>query len=367
MAAAWFSGSLRYLARLNLGYDQEHVVTVWVRPELAGYSQEQLPALHRRLVESLEALPGVQSAAYAMCGLASGCRTTSSISIAGYQPSAGESVQVQENRVGPHYFSTVGMRLVAGRDFTEQDTSKRPPVAIINQAALRRYFRGGNAIGRKFGYGKPIVEIVGVVADARVTSEREAALPMAFYPLAQATVFGGSVEVRIAGDAAARLREIRRAVMQVDPNLPIDSVRTVRDQVNGNLRRDRLIVWLASIFGVLALGLGCFGIYGTMSYAVARRTNEIGIRMALGAAPGRVFRLAFGESLLVLGLGLAAGAPLVLAASSLASKVVLGVNVADPLIPVVAALVVSLTGALAAYVPARRASHVDPMVALRYE
>jgi ABC-type antimicrobial peptide transport system permease subunit len=174
------------------------------------------------------------------------------------------------------------------------------------------------------------------------------------------------VELRIAGDAAARMREIRETVLKVDRHLPIDSIRTVRDQVNGNLRRDRLIVWLATVFGALALGLACL-IYGTMSYAVARRTNEIGIHMALGAVPGRVFRLIFGESLALLGFGLVAGAPLVLAASRPVSRVVLGVNVDDPLIPALAAAVVTLTAALAAYIPARRASRVDPMVALRYE
>ena len=137
--------------------------------------------------------------------------------------------------------------------------------------------------------------------------------------------------------------------------------------MNGNLRRDRLIVWLASVFGALALGLACFGIYGTMSYAVARRTNEIGIHMALGAVPGRVFRLVFCESLALLGTGLLMGAPLVLAASRPVSRVVLGVDVGDPLILVGAALVVTVTAAFAAYIPAWRASRVDPVVALRYE
>jgi predicted permease len=367
VTSAWFSGSLRHLARLNLGYDQEQVITAWVRPELAGYPQQQLPALHRRLVETLEGLPGVQSAVYAMCGLASGCRTSSSVTIGGYQPAIGEDVQIQENRVGPHYFSTVGMRLLAGRDFTEHDTENAPLVAVVNQAAVRRYFSGGNAIGRKFGYGRPNVEIVGIVADALVNSEHEIARPMAFYPLAQGVVYGGCVEARIAGDARTRIREIREAVARVDPNLPIDSVRTVRDQVNGNLRRDRLVVWLASVFGALALGLACFGVYGTMSYAIARRTNEIGIRMALGALPRRVLRLVFGESRVVLAFGLAIGTPLVVAASRPISRVVVGVDVSDPLIPVLAALVVAITAALAAYVPARRASRVDPMVALRYE
>src|SRR5262249_20179340 len=317
--------------------------------------------------ESLEALPGVQSTVYAMCGLASGCRTSSSISIAGYQPASGEDVRIQENRVGLHYFSTVGMRLLAGRDFTEQDRDKTSPVAIVNQAAARRYFSGANAIGGKLGYGKTNVEIVGIVADARINSEREAAPPMAFYPLAQGTVYGGCVEARVAGDGAARIRDIREAVMKVDHNLPIDSIRTVRDQVSGNLRRDRLIVWLASFFGALALGLACFGIYGTMSYTVARRTNEIGIRMALGAVPGRVFRLVFGESLALLGLGLVIGLPIVLAFSHPVSSVVLGVDVSDPQTLALAALVVAITAAFAAYIPARRASRVDPRVAGRQE
>jgi predicted permease len=367
VAASWFSSGLRYLAQLNLGYEQDQLVTVWVRPELAGYAQQQLPGLHRRLVESLEATPGVPSAAYAVCGLASGCRNSSSVTIEGYQPAPGENSEIQENRVGPHYFTTVGMRLLSGRDFTERDTEKAPPVAIVNQAAARRYFPDGTAIGRRFGYGRANIEIVGIVADARVNSEREAARPMAFYPLAQGTVFGGCVEVRLAGDADARLRDIRQAVLKVDPKLPIDSIRTVRDQVNGNLRRDRLIVWLASLFGGLALALGCFGVYGTMSYAVARRTNEIGIRIALGAAPGRVFRVTFGESLTLLAVGLLAGAPLVIAAARPVSQVVVGVDVTDLRIPLLAILVVTAVAALAAYLPARRASRVDPMVALRYE
>lgn len=367
VGASWFSESLRYFARLNLGYDQDQVVTVWVRPELAAYTQEQLPSLHRRLVERLEELPGVQSAVYAMCGLASGCRTSGKITVAGYQPATGEDVEIQENRVGPHYFSTVGMRLLAGRDFTEHDRDKAPLVAIVNQSAARRYFAGANAIGRKFGYGQPSIEMVGIVADARVNSEREAAVPMAFYPLAQGTAYGGCVEVRMVGYASARIRDIREAVTKVDPSLPIDSIRTVRDQVNGNLRRDKLIVWLASVFGATALVLACFGIYGTMSYSVARRTNEIAVRMALGAMPGRVFRIVFGESVKLLGLGLLTGTPLMLAASHPASRMVLGIDVQDPLIPIGAAVVVTLTAALAAYIPAWRASRVDPMVALRYE
>jgi predicted permease len=365
VAAAWFTGSLRYLMRLNLGYDQDHVVTALINPQSAGYPETQLPALHRRLVESVEAIPGVESAAVAVCGLASGCRSTSDVDISGYQPAPGEKVQVQENVAGVNYFSTVGMRLLAGRDFTERDNAKSAAVAIINEAAVRRYFSNRNALGQRFGYGKPNFEIIGIVADARVNSAREAAPPMAFYPLAQHTVYGGALEVRIAGDPAARIREIREAVMNVDHNLPIDSIHTVRTQVDGNFRQDRVITWLAAIFGVLALSLACFGIYGAMSYAVTRRTGEMGIRMALGASPPRVFAMVLWESLALLAIGLVAGAPLLLGAARLIANVVLGVDLRDPLIVCGSALVVALAAGLAAYLPARRASSLDPVAALR--
>jgi predicted permease len=180
VAAAWFTSSLRYLGRLNLGYDQDHVITAWIDPQSAGYPEAQLPELHRRLVESVEAIPGVQSAAVAMCGLASGCQVVSGIDVEGYQPTPGERLQIQENVVGLNYFSTVGVRLINGRDFTERDTAKSAPVAIVNEAAVRRYFSGRNALGKRFGYGKPNFEIVGIVADARINNAREAAPPMAF-------------------------------------------------------------------------------------------------------------------------------------------------------------------------------------------
>src|SRR5262249_11465607 len=157
-------------------------------------------------------------------------------------------------------------------------------------------------IGQRFGWSKSQLEIVGVVADARINSARESAPPMAFFPLAAFTVYGGSLEVRVTGDPATRIREIRQAVMDVDRNLPIDSIPPVRQQVNGNFPQDPVVTWLASIFGALALALACFGIYGAMSYPVPRRTGEMGIRMALGATPPRVFTMVLSESLLLLGI-----------------------------------------------------------------
>jgi ABC-type antimicrobial peptide transport system permease subunit len=190
---------------------------------------------------------------------------------------------------------------------------------------------------------------------------------MAYYPIQQGTVYGGSLEVRVTGDPAVRVPEIRKAVVGVDPSLPIERITVLSEQVSSNLRQDRLIVWLTSGFGLLALGLGCFGLYGVMSYAVARRIGELGIRLALGAAESGLFRMVFGESLALIGAGLVLGLPCVFAVSRAISGILFGVRASDPILVGLAALALSATAALTAYFPARRASQISPVAALRYE
>jgi predicted permease len=367
----WFADSLRNLGDVRLGFDKEHVVTVWINPQSAGIPDEQLTGLYRRLVASAEAVPGVRSTAVAMCGLAVSCRDLADIRIAGYDARPGEQVLTQENRVSPGYFATVGIRLLAGRSFTDRDTKDGAPVAIVSESVARRYFAYGNAIGHRFGYtdigAKTDTEIVGIVADARVNSAREEPPPMVYYPIQQGMVFGASLEVRVTGDPAARMAEIRQAVMNVDRNLPIIRITALSEKVSGNLRQDRLIMWLTSTFGLLALGLGCFGLYGVMSYAVARRIGELGIRLALGAAESRLFRMVFGESLALIAAGLALGLPCVFAVSRVVSGILFDVKANDPVLVGMAASALSATAALTAYFPARRASRISPMAALRYE
>jgi len=371
VTAVWFADSLRHLGNVRLGFDKEHVVTVWINPQSAGYPSDQLQQLYRRLVGNAEAVPGVRSASLAMCGLASGCRDISDIKIAGYDARPGEQVLVQENYVGTEYFSTVGMRLLSGRNFTDRDTKDSAGVAIVSEGVAHRYFPAGNAIGHRFGYtdtgAKTGTEIVGIVEEARVNSARDEPPLMAYYPIQQGTVYGGSLEVRVTGDAVARVPEIRKAVMGVDPNLPIVRITVLSEQVSGNLRQDRLIMWLTSGFGLLALGLGCFGLYGVMSYAVARRIGDLGIRLALGAAESGLFRMVFGESLALIGAGLALGLPCLFAISRLVSGILFDVRANDPVLMGLAALALSSTAALTAYFPARRASQISPVAALRYE
>jgi predicted permease len=371
VTAVWFADSLRHLGNVRLGFDKEHVVTAWINPQSAGYPSDQLQQLYRRLVASVEAAPGVRSASVAMCGLASGCRDISDLRIVGYDARPGEQVLVQENYVGTEYFSTVGMRLLSGRNFSDRDSKDGASVAIVSESMARRYFPAGNAIGHRFGYtdidAKPGTEIVGIVEDARVNSVRDEPPLMAYYPIRQGTVYGGSLEVRVTGDPAARVSEIRKAVMGVEPDLPIERITVLSEQVSGNLRQDRLIMWLTSAFGLLALGLGCFGLYGVMSYAVARRIGELGIRLALGAAESGLFRMVFGESLALIGAGLALGVPCIFAVARLVSGILFDVRANDPVLVGLAALALSATAALTAYFPARRASQISPVAALRYE
>jgi predicted permease len=367
VGAGLFARSFGNLASLPLGFEQ-HVIWASMNPSVGGYTEAELPGLYNRVITRAEALPGVESATVAMCGLMTGCRSASQgIAITGYTAQPGEQVGLQENRVGPNYFSTVGMTLIAGRDFTPQDTITSAPIAIINEAAARKYFKDRDPIGQRFGYDTPDTEIVGVVRDARVNAVRESAVPMTFYPLGAAPPFVGSLHVRATGNPQTVAAELQRALREAEPKLPVDRAVTVMTLAAGTLRQDRLIARLTAVLGVLALGLACLGLYGLMSYAVKQRTAELGIRFALGAPQGRVLWMVFRESLLLVAAGLAIGVPLVLIASRLIGSMLFDVSPSDPLTVAGAMAVLVAVGAGSSYLPAWRASRVDPLTALRQE
>jgi predicted permease len=365
VGAALFLRSLQNLMTLPLGFDAKRLVSAGIAPRLGAYNAAQLPALYQRLVEHVEAIPGVRSAAVAMCGLMTGCRSAvDGLVITGYDSQPGEQVVLQENRVGPGYFDTVGMRIVEGRNFDDRDVDDT--VAIINEAAALRYFKGRSPVGQRFGEDKATIDIVGVVTDARVNTVRERAAPMAFYPM-EPGIFAGTLEVSAAGSPRALVEAVRKAVAQVDPNLPLDRVTVMADQTGTTLRQERLIARLTTVLGILALGLACLGLYGVMSYGVKQRTPELAIRFVLGASRVRVLCTVLGESLVLIMIGIGIGLPLVLAGSRVVGTMLYELSATHPPTVALSGVLLLIVGALSGCWPAWRASRVDPLTAFRHE
>ena len=367
VGAGLFVRSFSNLATLPLGVDPD-VLWVPINPSVGGYKETELPGLYARLIERAESLPGVESATIAMCGIMTGCRSNSDgISVAGYTSQPGEQMLMQVNQVAPNYFSSVGMALVAGRDFTPQDVVNSARVAVVNEAMVDRYFKNRSPLGQRFGEDQPDVEIIGVVRDARVNSVREAATAMVFYPLDATPSYVGSMHVRTRADAESTAAALRRALRELEPNLPVDRIVPISELAAGTLRQERLVARLTTVLGVLALGLACLGLYGLMSYAVKQRTAELGVRFALGAPRPRVLWMVFRESLTLMIAGIAIGVPLVIAASRLIGAMLFEVTATDPAIVGAAMLLLLVVGATSSYLPSWRASRVDPLTALRQD
>lgn len=368
VGAGLFARSFNNLASQDLGFE-DHVLWVSINPGVADYKQDELAPLYARIVERVEAIPGVQSATVAMCGVMNGCRSNADgFSILGYQPQPGEQILLQENRVGLKYFSTMGMTITAGRALEARDVAPNVRYAVINESMARRYFKGRDPIGQRFGYDKPDeIEIVGVVRDAHFNTVREAPVPMVFYPLNVKPGFVGSIQVRAAGDATQVGNAIRRALHDLEPRLPVDRVTTIATLAAASLRQERLIARLTTVVGILALALASLGLYGLMAYAVRQRTAELGLRFALGAPRPRVLWMVFRESLMLVAIGLAIGVPMVIAAARLVGPLLFAVSPSDPAVVTGAMIVLLAVGAWAGYLPALRASRIDPLVALREE
>ena len=369
VGAGLFLRTLRNFSELDPGFDRDHILTVWLDTHMAGYKQEQLSALYERLIERVEAIPGVRSASLASCGLAIGCGDSSDIYLPGIPHTNGET-DAQERRVSHHFFDTVGIPLVEGRDFTTTDNEKTLAVTIVNQTFVREFLKDKNPIGQYFGYDTANdhrFQIVGVVKDARVNDIRESAPPMIYHSIAQDAIDVESLDVRTFADPSRLISQVRQAVRSVDPNLPIGGIATLAEQVSSNLAQQRLIARLTTIFGVLALGLACLGLYGVMSYTVARRTSELGIRLALGSTRWSALWVVLRESFIVIGAGILVGACLSLAGARLVSSMLFGLSPHDPLTLAAAAMLLLLVSVASGLLPAWRAAQVDPMAALRHE
>jgi predicted permease len=366
VAAGLFLRSLDNLSSLPLGFDPARIVSANINPRFGGYEPADLPELYRRVIARVEAMPGVESASIAVHGvMTSGRSIGAGYVLSGYEPRAGEVVRIQENRITPGFLRTVGIAIVAGRDFTDRDLDAK--VAVINEAMARRYFDGRDPIGQRFGQDVATIEIIGVARDIRFNSVREPAEPMAFVPIGAQPGYLSALQVRTAGDPSRVAATLARTIQEIGPGLPVDRVTTVPALVTGTFRQEQLIARLTTVLGVLALGLACLGLYGLMAYTVKRRTSEIGVRFALGAGRGSVIWMVLRESLLLVAMGLAAGLPVVLVASRLIGGLLFDVPPNDPATIGAATLMLLLVAAAASYWPAHRASRVEPLTALRQE
>jgi predicted permease len=380
IGAGLFIQTLGNLRKVDIGFNPENLLLFRVNPSLNRYDQPRTITLFRDMLDRLPAVPGVRGVAFSNPGLIAGSVNSTGIFVQGRAYTAGDRQRDNSiNRlvISPNFFEVMGIPLMTGRAFASQDTSTSPKVVIINEAAARKYFPDQNPIGQRFGTSMETpgeMEIVGVLRDAKYSSVREQVPPTMYQPYTQARVGGVVFEVRTAAASATSVTSgIREAVRQLDSNLPVTDVSSQIEQVELRFRQEKLFAQAYSLFGGLALLLASIGLFGLMSYNVSRRTNEIGIRMALGAQRSDVLHLVMRESMilvivgLVIGLSIALGAGRYLAARQYLETLLYGLSPTNALAIVFAIVVMSVVSAVAGYLPARRASRVDPMVALHYE
>jgi predicted permease len=372
VGALLFSRSLSKLSTQDAGLQRDGVLVTRLDLSPLGLPKERRLQFRRELLERVRAVPGVESAAEAnvlpLTGNWWGNRTW----MEGTDPAGAQGSVF--NRVSPEYFKTMGIALLAGRDFGDQDAPEAPKVAVVNETFARQVAGGANPLGRRFrveatpGSAEKVYEIVGLVKDSKYKSLRDGFMPSVYLPASQSPEPGEYTQflVRTKTAPAALAPVLKRAIGEVSPDINI-VFRVFKTEVESSLLRERLMATLSASFGLLALVLACIGLYGVMSYGVAVRTNEIGIRLALGAQGHDVLRLILREVALLVAAGVAAGLPAALAAAQLFSSLLYGVTPADPASISLAVLLMLAVAALAGYLPARRATKVDPMVALRYE
>ena len=373
IVAGLFVRSFQKLSDVNLGYTRDNLVVFSVNPQTAGYQGAAGTAVLKDMLARLNAIPGVRGATLSDNGLLSHSDSQDGIAIDGYTPKSGQVMHANFDEVGPNFFSTIGTPILMGRDITAADSGNGQRVGLINETMAHYFFGNENPIGRRIWDMFPTTHtdftVVGVVADYKHNSLREKARPRFFvpffHPIGEET--SADIMVRTAAGTASVIPEIRQAVSQAGPNLPAIRLRTMNQIVDESLSTETMITRLASFFGGLAVLLACIGIYGIMAYAIAGRTNEIGIRVALGAQRKDVLWLVLRETLLLALIGVAIGLPAVAGASRVIKSELFGMTAADPLTLALATLAMFAVAALAGYIPARRASKTDPMVALRYE
>ena len=385
VGAGLLTVSLRNLETQRFGFETSGRVIVGINPALAGYTPERLPVLYRRLQERFSQLPGVLSASIALHTPFDNWNWNTAVRIQGRAPSADiNDDYAAYNWVGPHYFETIGSHVLRGRVVDERDTPSAHLIAVVNQSFAKKFFQGQDPIGHHLGFidgHSGDYEIVGIVEDAKYVDAKAPADPMFFIPLLQTVKYQDadaaryqtwanyidSIQLRLAAKPENLHEIVRRALADVDPNLTVIGLTNLDDQVGIRLNTQRLVARLTTLYGVLALLLASVGLYGVAAYMVARRTREIGLRMALGADRADVIVMVVHGAITPVAIGLLIGIPGLLAGGRGIANQLYGVRGYDPVVLVAAVAVLAMSAIAAAIVPARRAAKVDPMVAIRYE
>jgi predicted permease len=348
----------------------DNLVTFQVAPALSGYEGSRGTLFYQQVLERLRATPAVASAGLAAVPILSGSEWDSTMSVEGHQAQDGEDMQAFMNALSPGYFEAMRIPIVEGRDFRDSDATETPNVVIVNRRFAEHFFKGQSAVGRHVGYGGGpnttlSMEIVGVVADSLYEGPREGVRRQVFVPKSGSTSAAFYVRTTMASSAA--YGAIRQVVRRVDASMPLYQVKTLQGQLDETLLTDRLVALVAAGFGLLATVLASVGLYGVMAFVVARRTKELGIRLALGATRALVVWLVMKEVIVLVAIGLAVGLPAALATGRFVAAQLFGVEPYDPAVAMATVGVLSVVSVFAGLVPAHRASRISPILALRYE
>jgi predicted permease len=371
--AGLFTRSLVNVSRVELGLEVDNLVTFALSPQLNAYTPEQTSQFFRRLEDDLAATPGVRSVAGSLVSLLSGSNWNSSMSVQGFEAGPDTNTTASFSAIGPGFFRTIGVPLLAGREFTHADVVNAPKVAIVNEAFARKFNLGRDAVGKFIATStganvKLDIEIVGLVQDAKYSEVRDSIPPQFFTPLHQDTRLGfATYYVRTARDPEQLMSTIPAVVRRLDANIPVDELKTMTQQVRENIFLDRLISLMSAIFAGLATLLAAIGLYGVLAYTVAQRTREIGLRMALGADSGRVRAMVLRQVAWLTLIGGIIGIAAAMGIGRLARSLLFELEGYDPMVLASSAVLLTLVALAAGLVPALRASRIDPMTALRYE
>lgn len=372
VGAGLFTRTLWNLRNVDLGMKANQLITFSLAPDLNGYKPERIVALADQLREAVATVPGVQGVAVAEVSLLTDNNVGSNITAEGAEHLPSNEAHVRQNWVSPEFFSMMGIPLLVGREFSRADTATSQKVAIINETAAKKFFPTRNPIGSRFAFGAGDVtldiEVVGIVKDNKHASVREVIEPFVYLPYAQDKGLGQfTFYVRTAHETASLTSALRNEVQRLDPNLPVFDVQTMEDVIGRSLFGERVVAFLSVCFGVLAALLAALGLYGVLAYWVVQRTQELGIRVALGAAPGNIRGLVLGQGMRLTLVGIVVGVVGALGLTQLMKSMLYGVGASDPITIIVVALLLTFVTLLACWLPARRAMNVDPIVALRYE